>query len=107
MHPSSLGAPGPFIQSFAQAPSAGRRILSLIDYPDIPIDVYSNKGIQADENTFGLGSDIVFKDVCFAYPVRPLETVLDSVSLTLKSGTSIGDCWRLWVGKVYDRCVTP
>src|SRR4051812_12163145 len=39
-----MGQFGPFIQSFAQAADAGKRILSLIDYPDIPIDVYSKEG---------------------------------------------------------------
>jgi ATP-binding cassette subfamily B (MDR/TAP) protein 1 len=85
-----IGSAGPFIQSFAHAASAGQRILSLIDHPNIPIDVYSDEGFQADEKTFELGNNVVFKDVCFAYPARALEMVLDSVSLTLKSGTSIG-----------------
>jgi ABC-type multidrug transport system fused ATPase/permease subunit len=85
-----IGSAGPFIQSFAQAASAGRRILSLIDHPDIPIDVYSKEGIPADEKTFGLGNEIVLRDVSFAYPARSMETVLDSVSLTFKTGTSIG-----------------
>jgi len=85
-----IGAAGPFIQSFAQAASAGRRILSLIDHPDIAIDVYSKDGIQADETTFKEGNEIVLKEVSFAYPARPQETVLDSVSLALKCGHSVG-----------------
>lgn len=85
-----LASFGPFIQSFAQAASAGRRIFSVIDHADIPINVYANTGVLADDTTFRPGNDIVFKDVSFAYPARSLETVLDSVCLTLKNGTSIG-----------------
>ncbi len=48
-----IGQAGPFIQSFSAAASAGRRILSLINYPDIPIDVYSKRGIPAGNNTLG------------------------------------------------------
>ena len=81
---------GPFVQSFAQAASAGRRIFSVIDHPDIAIDVYSTEGVQADHTTFRPGNDIVFSDVSFAYPARADETVLDSVSLTIKSGTFVG-----------------
>lgn len=85
-----IGAAGPFIQSFAQAADAGKRIFSLIDYPDIPIDVYSEEGIRADETVFEPGKEIVLKDVSFAYPARPLETVLDSVTLKIPTGSSVG-----------------
>jgi ATP-binding cassette, subfamily B (MDR/TAP), member 1 len=85
-----IGQAGPFIQSFSQAASAGRRILDLIDYPDIPIDVYSKSGLPASQETFGEGKEIVFKDVTFSYPARPLEKVLDSVNLQIKAGTTVG-----------------
>ena len=52
--------------------------------------MYANEGVPASETTFQSGNDIVFKDVSFAYPARALETVLDSISLTFRSGTSIG-----------------
>jgi ABC-type multidrug transport system fused ATPase/permease subunit len=85
-----IGQAGPFIQSFSQAASAGRRILDLIDYPDIPIDVYSKSGLPASQETFGEGKEIVFKDVTFSYPARPLEKVLDSVNVQIKAGTTVG-----------------
>ncbi|KAH6676469.1 ABC transporter-like protein [Halenospora varia] len=85
-----IGQAGPFIQSFSQAASAGHRIFNLIDYPDIPIDVYSNEGIHADEQSLGPGKTIDFKDVEFAYPARPQEFVLDKISLSIKTGTTIG-----------------
>ncbi|KAF4634117.1 hypothetical protein G7Y89_g3993 [Cudoniella acicularis] len=84
------GGAGPFIQSFSQAASAGHRILSLIYYPDIPIDVYSEDGVQADEKTFGPGKKIILKDVKFAYPARPQETVLDNINLSIETGSTIG-----------------
>lgn len=85
-----IGQAGPFIQSFQNAATAGSRIFNLIDYPEVPIDVYSSEGVQADEETFKSGQEIVFKDVCFAYPARPTETVLDSVNFKIKTGSSVG-----------------
>lgn len=85
-----IGRPGPFIQSFSQAASAGRRILDLIDYPDISINVYSKQGLQASQKNFGEGREIVFKDIGFSYPARPEEPVLDSVNLKIKTGSSVG-----------------
>lgn len=85
-----IGQVGPFIQSFAQAADAGRRIFSLIDYPEIPINVYSDEGIRADEKTFAIGRNIFLKDVSFAYPARPLETVLDKINLSIRTGSSVG-----------------
>jgi ABC-type multidrug transport system fused ATPase/permease subunit len=85
-----IGAAGPFIQSFSQAASAGRRIFAIIDYPKIPIDVYSEDGVLADEETFGPNKDIILKDVSFSYPARPLEVVLDSINLEIKTGTTVG-----------------
>lgn len=85
-----VGQAGPFIQSFSEAASSGRRILDLIDYPDIPIDVYSKSGLRVSEATFDEGKEIVFKDVTFAYPARPLEKVLDSINLQIRAGTTVG-----------------
>jgi ABC-type multidrug transport system fused ATPase/permease subunit len=85
-----IGAAGPFIQSFSQAASAGRRIFAIIDYPKIPIDVYSEDGVSADEKTFGPDKDIILKDVSFSYPARPLEIVLDSINLKIRTGTTVG-----------------
>ena len=85
-----IGQAGPFIQSFSQAASAGRRIFDLIDYPDIPIDVYSKTGHRVSQETFGEGKEIVFSGVSFSYPARPMEKVLDSVSFRIKTGTTVG-----------------
>jgi ATP-binding cassette, subfamily B (MDR/TAP), member 1 len=85
-----IGQAGPFIQSFSQAASAGRRILDLIDYPDIAIDVYSKSGLRASQETFAEDKEIVFKNVSFSYPARPLEKVLESVNIKVKTGTTVG-----------------
>ncbi|PVH82159.1 ABC transporter-like protein [Cadophora sp. DSE1049] len=84
-----IGQAGPFIQSFSQAASAGSRIFSLIDYPDIAIDVYSKYGVQADDETFGPDKEITFTDTSFEYPARSMETVLDSVSFNIKMGSTV------------------
>jgi ATP-binding cassette subfamily B (MDR/TAP) protein 1 len=85
-----IGAAGPFIQSFSQAASAGRRILAIIDYPKIPIDVYSEDGAFADEETLGPEKVIILKNVSFSYPARPLEIVLESINLKIETGTTVG-----------------
>jgi ATP-binding cassette subfamily B (MDR/TAP) protein 1 len=85
-----IGNAGPFIQSFSQAASAGRRIFDLIDYPNITIDVYSELGHQVSQENFERGKEIVFKNVSFSYPARPLEKVLDSVNFRIKTGSTVG-----------------
>ncbi|TVY16808.1 Phosphatidylcholine translocator ABCB4 [Lachnellula arida] len=85
-----IGQAGPFIQSFSAAASAGRRILSLIDYPDIPIDVYSKDGISADQQTLGPGKEITFNNVSFSYPARASDTILKSINLKIDTGTTVG-----------------
>ncbi|TGO22465.1 hypothetical protein BPAE_0167g00070 [Botrytis paeoniae] len=85
-----IGAAGPFVQSFANAASAGQRIFNLIDYPNIPIDVYSEEGVNCDSEILDTGGSITFEDVSFSYPARPLETVLDSVNIEIRAGTSVG-----------------
>lgn len=85
-----IGAFGPFIQTFASAADAGRRMLSIIDHPEIPINVYSDDGLPVDETLFTPGQEIALNNVSFAYPARPLETVLDSVDLKIRAGSSVG-----------------
>ncbi|ESZ93817.1 hypothetical protein SBOR_5812 [Sclerotinia borealis F-4128] len=85
-----IGAAGPFVQSFAHAASAGQRIFDLIDYPSIPIDIYSEDGISCDSKILEVRGSIIFEDVSFSYPARPLETVLDSVNIEIETGTSVG-----------------
>ncbi|RDL30815.1 uncharacterized protein BP5553_10160 [Venustampulla echinocandica] len=85
-----IGSAGPFIQSFAHASAAGHRILNLIHHPDIPIDVYSEEGVHADEQTLGPEKHISFKNVSFAYPARPMETVLDNFNLEISTGSTVG-----------------
>lgn len=85
-----IGQAGPFIQSFSAAASAGRRILSLIDYPDIPIDVYSKDGIPANQQTLGPAKDITFNNVSFSYPARSSDTILNNINLKIDTGTTVG-----------------
>lgn len=85
-----IGSAGPFIQSFSQAATAGGRIFKLIDYPDIPIDVYSKEGIQVHDEVFGPDKEIVFTETSFAYPARSDETVLDSANFKIKMGSTVG-----------------
>lgn len=85
-----IGAAGPFVQYFANAASARKRILDIIDYPSIPIDVYSKDGIGFDSKQLNAGESITFENVSFSYPARPLGTVLDSVDIAIQTGTSVG-----------------
>lgn len=85
-----IGQAGPFIQSFTLAADAGRRIFSVIDHPNISIDVYSEGGISAGVDAFKPGQTIEFTDVDFAYPARPMERVLNAVNFTISAGSSVG-----------------
>lgn len=83
-----IGQCGPFIQIFAGAATAGKRILDVIDHPITDIDVYSKAGVVADGKT--LDNDIEFKDITFSYPARPDKTILEKLNLKLEAGTTIG-----------------
>ncbi|RFU29862.1 hypothetical protein B7463_g6468, partial [Scytalidium lignicola] len=85
-----IGQAGPFIQTFALAASAGRRIFDVIDHPNVPIDVNSEDGVQATEANFKSGKEINLRELSFTYPARPQETVLNSINLSIKSGSTIG-----------------
>lgn len=76
-----VGQFGPFLQTFALAAAAGQKIISLLDRPDSPINVYSTEGLPMPDK-----SDIVLEKVSFAYPARPSLTVIKDVSLTFEAG---------------------
>lgn len=76
-----VGQFGPFLQTFALAAAAGQKIISLLDRPNSPIDVYSTEGLQMPDT-----ADIVLENVSFAYPARPSVTVVEDVSLTFEAG---------------------
>ena len=62
---------------------------SIIDYPSIPINIYSESGHSAN-GVFEVGHDILLKDVCFSYPARPQEMVLKDINVAIKTGTTVG-----------------
>lgn len=55
--------------------------------PKYEIDSSSSEGILASSLSFG---EICLKNVSFAYPSRPESLVLDSFSISLKPGSTIG-----------------
>ncbi|KAF1987351.1 multidrug resistance-like protein [Aulographum hederae CBS 113979] len=83
-----VGQFGPFVQSFALSAAAGEKIYELLHHQASHIDVYSDKGVQPEEDTFS--HDIVFEDVSFVYPARPTNRVLDGTNLRIKAGTVNG-----------------
>ena len=83
-----VGQFGPFIQTFAQAASAGSKILGILDHADPQIDVYSQAGTHCQDSSFD--QDIIFRDVTFRYPARVTTRILNSIKLTFKAHTTTG-----------------
>lgn len=83
-----VGQFGPFIQTFAQAASAGSKVFEILDRVDPRINVYSKEGVVCQHSTFD--KDIVLRDVSFRYPARVTTRVLHAVNLTFKPFTTTG-----------------
>ena len=83
-----VGQFGPFIQTFAQAASAGSKVLDILDHPPPQVNVYSNDGVKCNDSTFD--GDIVFDNVEFRYPARVTTRVLHAIDLKFKPYTTTG-----------------
>ena len=83
-----VGQFGPFIQTFAQAASAGSKVLELLDHAAPQINVYSHDGVTCNESHFD--GDITLENVSFRYPARLTTRVLDNVNLCIRPHAMTG-----------------
>ncbi|XP_048564122.1 ABC transporter B family member 4-like [Triticum urartu] len=81
---TSLGNATPSISAIAEGQSAAYRLFETIERkPEIDSDDTSG---MIMENIKG---DVELKDVCFRYPARPGQLILDGLSLQVASGTTM------------------
>ncbi|PHU03633.1 ABC transporter B family member 4 [Capsicum chinense] len=79
----SVGEASPCLTAFTARQAAASKMFETINR-NPEIDVYNNSGIILND----IRGDIEMKDVCFSYPSRPTERVLNEFSLLIPSGKS-------------------
>jgi len=83
----------------AKASVAAEAIFKLIDTKS-PIDPSITGGYQGSDNSSASGGvRIEFKDVCFSYPSRPDQKVLENFSLLIEPGQCVGVVGQSGSGK--------
>ncbi|XP_015057863.2 ABC transporter B family member 5-like [Solanum pennellii] len=79
----SIGEASPCFAAFTAGKAAAYEMFETINRHS-EIDVYNNSGIILDD----IRGDIEIKHVCFSYPSRPTERILNEFSLLIPSGKS-------------------
>ena len=83
----------------AKASVAAEAIFKLIDTKS-PIDPTNTSGYQGNDNSsVSSGVRIEFKNVCFNYPSRPDQKVLENFSLVIEPGQCVGVVGQSGSGK--------
>ena len=80
----AIGQALPYAQTAAKGRGAAAKIFSIVDL-DSAIDPFSEDGLRPET----IRGDIEFKDVCFSYPTRPEQVILDRFSLKVKEGSTV------------------
>ncbi|XP_010313352.1 ABC transporter B family member 21 isoform X1 [Solanum lycopersicum] len=79
----SIGEASPCLASFTAGTAAAYKMFEIIKR-NPEIDVYNNSGIVLDD----IRGEIEIKHVCFSYPSRPTDRILNDFSLLIPSGKS-------------------
>ena len=90
----SISQASPAFKKFAQAKSAGGRAFKIIDRKSL-ISVEDDSGIKPDS----IQGIVEFKDVKFAYPLKPDRQVLKGISLTAKTNEKVAFVGESGCGK--------
>ncbi|TLD37493.1 leptomycin B resistance protein pmd1 [Venturia nashicola] len=85
-----VGQFGPYLQQFATAAAAARKIYAILDRPSPMIDVYSEAGAVLTLPTGQLHEDIVLHNVSFSYSSRSATPALDTADLRISHGALTG-----------------
>lgn len=88
----STGALSEVLGDVQRAAGATERLLELLDAsPQIKSGSARRNKADQSNNTevVPAGAELVFKDICFHYPSRPLENALDHLNITIKPGETV------------------
>ncbi|XP_058757075.1 ABC transporter B family member 4-like [Vicia villosa] len=79
----TLGQAAPCLTSFAAGQAAALKMFETIKRKP-EIDAYDTTGTKLDD----IRGDIEVREVCFSYPTRPNEIILNAFSMSISSGTT-------------------
>ncbi|KAL5223155.1 hypothetical protein ABZP36_027868 [Zizania latifolia] len=90
----AIGSASPSISAIAEGQSAAHRLFKIINRKP-KIDIIGTSGIVL-ENIKG---NVELKDVCFSYPARPEQLILDGLYLQVPNGTTMAIVGQSGSGK--------
>eukprot|EP01135_Chromosphaera_perkinsii_P005180 Nk52_evm6s321 gene=Nk52_evmTU6s321 len=73
-----------FVNFASQGIGSAAKVFHMIDLKS-NIDPFSEEALKPDQ----IKGEIKFSNVCFSYPTRPNQNILDNFSLTVKGGTTV------------------
>uniref|UniRef100_A0A0D9V4I1 MDR-like ABC transporter n=1 Tax=Leersia perrieri TaxID=77586 RepID=A0A0D9V4I1_9ORYZ len=90
----AIGSASPSISAIAEGQSAAHRIFEIINR-EPKIDITGTAGIILED----IKGNVELKDVCFSYPARPAQLILDGLCLQVPNGTTMALAGQSGSGK--------
>uniref|UniRef100_A0A0E0C6J8 MDR-like ABC transporter n=1 Tax=Oryza meridionalis TaxID=40149 RepID=A0A0E0C6J8_9ORYZ len=90
----AIGNASPSISAIAEGQSAAHRLFEIIGRKP-KIDITGTSGIMLED----IKGDVELKDVCFSYPARPEQLILDGLCLQVPNGTTMAIVGQSGSGK--------
>lgn len=90
----AIGNASPSISAIAEGQSAAHRLFEIINRKP-NIDITGTSGIILED----IKGNVELKDVCFSYPARPEQLILDGLCLQVPNGTTMAIVGQSGSGK--------
>ncbi|KAF0917813.1 hypothetical protein E2562_021484 [Oryza meyeriana var. granulata] len=90
----AIGNASPSISAIAEGQSAAHRLFEIINRKP-KIDITGSSGIILED----IKGNVELKDVCFSYPARPEQLILDGLRLQVPNGTTMAIVGQSGSGK--------